>query len=345
LTVFSINPLEDARWAGFIDQHPQSSAFHQVGWLEALRRTYGYEPVVLTSTPPAQPLRDGLLLSRVSSWLTGSRLVSVPFADHCEPLLNDPRDYPEFAEWLRKEWTQRGYKYVELRPLTPLPDTCGMSPSGSYCFHVLDMKPGLEQIYRALHKDSVQRRIRKAERENLVYEKGSSEAMLREFYRLLLITRRRHQLPPQPKIWFKNLAECMAQNLQIRLAKKDGQTIAAILTLSHKKSIIYKYGCSDEKFHNLGGMPFIFWNMIQEGKASGIEELDFGRSDLDNEGLIMFKDKFGTTKQSLTYYRYSRGEAAPRAEGWKGQLVRRCFSILPDPVLTTAGRLLYRHIG
>lgn len=62
-----VNPLLDRRWDELVARHPRASAFHQRGWLEALARTYNYEPLVLTSTPAGQPLREGIALCRVSS--------------------------------------------------------------------------------------------------------------------------------------------------------------------------------------------------------------------------------------------------------------------------------------
>lgn len=339
------NPLSDHRWDELVARHPRASAFHQRGWLEALFRTYGYQPIVLTSTPADKPLSDGIVLCRVSSWITGTRMVSLPFADHCEPLLNDSGDSGEFLIWLRAECDRQRWKYVELRPLFSIPDaSCGLQQSRSYCFHQLDMRPSPELIFRGLHKDSIQRRIRRAEKEGLAYEVGRSRELVDQFYRLLLITRRRHQLLPQPLNWFKNLVKCLGDGVEIRLARKDGVAIAAMLSLRHRSTVVYKYGCSDEKFHNLGGMPFLFWRLIEETKASGAEEVDFGRSDLDNQSLAVFKDRFGATRSLLTYYRYPRPERREAiAVDW--QAIRQLFCILPDSVLSTAGRVLYRHMG
>src|SRR5712692_6936466 len=97
------------------------------------------------------------------------------------------------------------------------------------------------------------------------------------FYMLLLLTTKRNQLPPQPRAWFRNLVECMSDKVQIRVARKNGAPIAAMLTLRHRSSVVYKYGCSDETFHSLGGMPFLFWRLIEESKASGAQQIDFGR--------------------------------------------------------------------
>jgi lipid II:glycine glycyltransferase (peptidoglycan interpeptide bridge formation enzyme) len=291
-------------------------------------------------------LPDGIVACRITSWLTGTRLVSLPFADHCEPLLGGAGDGHPLLRELLAESKRQHCKYLEFRPLEEASDPGDdFQPTESFYFHELDLRPELDKLFKSLSKDSIQRKIRKAEKEKVAYEVGRSDEFVAQFYHLLLITRRRHQLPPQPIAWFHNLARSMGDALHIRLAKKDGTPIAALLTLRHGSNMIYKYGCSDGAFHQLGGMPFLFWKLIEEGKATGAGILDFGRSEIENEGLVAFKDKFGTTKRKLTYYRYPKTrKQASHAWGDSG-IARRMFSILPNGVLSAAGKLLYRHIG
>ena len=90
LNVYKLNPLEHPPWGRFVACHPLSSAFHSTGWLTALQRTYGYEPVVYTIIPASTELENGIVFCRVKSWLSGFRLVSLPFSDHCQPLVDDP---------------------------------------------------------------------------------------------------------------------------------------------------------------------------------------------------------------------------------------------------------------
>lgn len=346
VNIHRMNPLSDGRWDDLVDHHPNASAFHCRGWLQALARTYGYEPLVLTTAPPGERLANGLVLCRVSSWLTGARLVSLPFTDHCDLLLDNEGDFQEFVNWLWKEcWDQR-QQYVELRPLSEVPEACHrFLQYRSYWFHELNLSPNLAGIFRRMHKDSIQRKIQKAEREHLCYESGSSEQLLGEFYELLVMTRRRHRLLPQPQAWFRNLVECLGDKLQIRLARKNGTPIAAILTLRHRSSVIFKYGCSNARFHNLGGMPFLFWRLIEESKASGGKRIDFGRSDLDNEGLMAFKDKLGTTRRLLKYYRYTSSGNGKAAPVLKSKGLGCLIEVLPNAVLSAAGRVLYKHMG
>ena len=110
------------------------------------------------------------------------------------------------------------------------------------------------------------------------------------------LTRRRHGLPPQPLAWFRNLVACLGDRVLIHMASKDGQPIASILTLSFKKTMFYKYGGSDAVHHRSGAMPFLFWRLIQDAQARGFVELDLGRSNVDQPGLIAFKEHFGATR-------------------------------------------------
>ena len=80
--IYVINPLEDARWIDFSLGHPKANVFHSVGWLTTLQKTYGYQPVAYTSSAPGAPLTNSIVFCQVRSWITGPRLVSLPFSDH-----------------------------------------------------------------------------------------------------------------------------------------------------------------------------------------------------------------------------------------------------------------------
>jgi len=86
ITAGRIDPLKDPRWDEFVERHPRSSLFHSTEWLKALARTYQYQPVAYTTSPARHDLENAVVFCEVESWLTGDRLVSLPFSDHCEPL-------------------------------------------------------------------------------------------------------------------------------------------------------------------------------------------------------------------------------------------------------------------
>ncbi len=341
--IYELDPLADARWVEFVKKHPRASVFHTPSWLRALRLTYGYQPVALTTNAPGEPLTTGLVSCRVSSWLTGKRIVSLPFSDHCEPLVDRREDLEAMLGHLRRMGANR---YVELRPVLAKPCiSTEFSMSDSYFLHIVDLSRSPEALFRTFHRDSVQRKIRRAEREALRYESGNSRDLLEKFYRMLVMTRRRQHIPPQPISWFHNLNRSFGSALQVRLAStREGLPVAGILTLKHGAAITYKYGCSDARFSNLGGTALLFWRTIQEASQEGFVELDLGRSAVGNQGLIVFKEHWGARRVGLEYWRFPAGRKSG-GNTWKSDLRKHLVGIAPDWCLVAAGRLLYPHIG
>src|SRR5580700_8950379 len=92
MSMYEIDPTRDERWERLLAAHPRASIFHTRGWLEALRQTYGYYPVAFTTSAPGLPLTNALVFCQISNWLKGRRLVSLPFSDHCAPLVGNQEE-------------------------------------------------------------------------------------------------------------------------------------------------------------------------------------------------------------------------------------------------------------
>jgi hypothetical protein len=332
-----------------VERHPLASVFHTVAWLQALRRTYGYEPVAFTTSPPTSELKNGLVFCHVDSWLTGSRLVSLPFSDHCEPLFDSNGDLNFLIRHLQTALEHQKWRYLELRPITwnfgQTNDRIGFLPAATYFLHILDLLPDLEEVFRSLDKDSVQRRIRRAERAGLVEKCGRSDDLLKEFYALFVATRGRHHVPPIPYEWFRNLIQCQGKALEIRLAYKDKTPIAAILTLQFKDVVYYKYGASDARFNKFGATPWLLWRAIEAAKSNGAIRLDLGRTEGDNAGLLAFKNHWVPQPKPLIYWKFPDTSSLDMVNGWKLKMAKHVFSCMPDRLLTIMGKLFYRHIG
>lgn len=349
LTIYTLNPLSDHRWDDLVARHPNASVFHQRGWLEALARTYGYEPLVFTTSSQNSDLENGLLLCRVNSWLTGSRLVSLPFSDHCEPLCGSLDEMNALLSYAQAALRDHGLRYVELRPVNEAFGktlaASGFRPAGNYFLHLIDLGPKLAEVFGGLDKDCVQRRIHRAEKAGLVEQTGNSESLLEDFYRLLVATRRRHHLPPPPYLWFQNLVRCLGKSLEIRLAYRDERPIAAILTIRSGNVRYFKYGCSDARFHKFGATPWLLWRAIAAARSDGALLFDLGRTQDDNAGLLAFKDHWVRCNKRLIYWRFPNAASLDSADGWKLKIAKSIFASMPERLLTAIGSAIYRHIG
>jgi len=290
-----------------------------------------------------------MVFCQVRSWLTGSRLVSLPFSDHCEPLVDTPDDLSAISRALEEESRHRRWRYLEMRPLKPVEMLASLQQvTVPYTFHQLDLRPDVETLFRNCHKNSTQRKILRAAREGLQYREGSTAELLACFYRLHTLTRKRHNRPPQPRKWFVNLMDCFGADLKIRVAFKGDRAIAAVLTIRYKDTLVYKYGGSDSRFNNLGGMHLLLWRAIQEAKAAGLGFVDFGRTDEDQQGLVTFKKRWGSEQSNLTYSRYSLTcNSGHIFESYflNGKSARARQLLTRMPGFTWLGRALYRHVG
>ena len=346
--VYKIDPLRDPRWQAFVERHPSASVFHSVAWLTALRRTYGYNPVVFTTSSPTDELRNGLLFCRVRSWLTGPRMVSLPFSDYCEPLC-DSGEFEFLVRYLQSALDHQKWRYLEIRLVNARfsrgAEEAGFRVKDKHLLHRVSLRSSLADLLRSFDKDSIQRRIRRAERGGLVERVGRSEPLLREFYGLFLLTRQRHYLPPQPYAWFQNMVQCLGEDLDIRTVYKDDVPVASILTLRFRGTVYYKYGCSNAKFNYLGATPFLLWRAMSEAKSSGATEFDLGRTEIGNAGLIAFKNKWARDPQALTYWKFPSSPTDANRFDWELKLAKQVFSLMPNRLLTATGRLLYPHIG
>ena len=166
--VYEIHPLEDKRWQEFLERHAAATVFHSPGWLWALRRTYGYMPSALTTNGPGEHLTDALVFCHVRSWMTGHRLVSVPFADHCEPLVDSKENCASILLHLKSRCHCEHGRYIEIRAgAQNFAKEFEMSEAASFCLHTIDLRPPLCELFDALHHNSIQRKIARADREGV----------------------------------------------------------------------------------------------------------------------------------------------------------------------------------
>src|SRR5271166_2097600 len=115
MNVHEIDPTTDERWEDFLQRHPQASIFHTRGWLEALRRTYGYTPVAFTTSPPGSPLTNGIPFCKVNGLFGKRRMVSLPFSDHCTPLVESRGQLTCLLGSLRQKVKREGWSYFQIR--------------------------------------------------------------------------------------------------------------------------------------------------------------------------------------------------------------------------------------
>lgn len=92
---------------------------------------------------------------------------------------------------------------------------------------------------------------------------------------------------------------------------------------------------------------FLFWEAIKLAKRLGCTHLDFGRTSVDNQGLMTFKSRWGTHVMDLPqfYWWNGRGPRNHPVVASHMDHLRSLCSRLPTPLFSALGDLCYRHMG
>jgi hypothetical protein len=344
--VYEVNPLLDPRWDNFLRMHPLASVFHTSRWLNALHQTYGFEPVVYTTSAPSGEITNGVPFCKVRGAFGECHLTSIPFSDHSPLLVDDLDDLMLILRTAEQKRNGCRARYLEIRPTSCdrrfLEERTSFRLFNSFLFHSLDLTADIQNIYSGFHK-MIKRALNKAVREQIQCTRGSSEQLQAEFFDLLVMTRRKHGLPPPPRLWFQNVMRSFKDGAEIRVAYKDKVPIASILTLLYKQTLYYKYSCSNDKYRNLGGTQTLIWDCVRKGKESGAIAFDMGRSDCEQQGLVLFKQRWGCRESQLHYYRSpSAAEARP---AFVSNALKVILSRMPSFILVLLGKTIYKYYG
>jgi CelD/BcsL family acetyltransferase involved in cellulose biosynthesis len=339
----TVNPLQVEHWDESLLAHPTATIFHTRAWAQVLANTYGYRPEYLVGEEGSQ-LFALLPLCEVRSWITGVRGVSLPFTDRCDPLASADVAWPELFAAACKLGRERPWKYLEVRGF---PEGAA-KPSAEFYSHDLDLSSTAETLFE--HCGSAMRRsIRKAEGQNLEIQALSTPDAMDAYYRLHLLTRQKHGIPPQPVKFFRNIQRFLvASGLgTVLLALRDKKPVAGAIFLHFGRTSIYKFGASDPARQDLRPNNLLLWRGILHMKQLGAKTLSFGRTSLEQDGLRRFKLGFGAVESPLRYARFNfagNAFAAPRPDRSTG-LHTSLFRYCPSPISRLAGAVIYPHIG
>ena len=301
-----IDPTKDKRWDEFVDNRHEGTIFHLSVWMEVINKTYKYIPYYLALEASIGDIKAVWPFFYIKSWLTGTRLVCLPFTDSCFPLLTKDTDAQSIFSFVLEIARRENVSYIETR------GWCGEKPPQEICFEshnyykyfTLELAQGIDSVWQSLGKSSIRERIRKVERSKLQVRVAEEEEDMRVFYNLNLLTRKKHGVLPQVYDFFKNIWQgLILKKLAIlMLAEYEGLPIAGILFLLFKDVIYSKFSASDPDCLKYHPFHILRWRMIQYACQNGFKYLDFGRASPDNQGLVTFRRQWGTKEADLPYY-------------------------------------------
>jgi len=213
--------------------------------------------------------------------------------------------------------------------------------------HKLNLDTNLDEIFSSFKKTQVQQPISKSIREGLLFNISNKKIDILQFYDLHLITRRRLGAPIQPQKFFLNFFdEIIKTNLGFIVnIYFQGKVISSGVFAGFVSDITYKFSASHPRYLNLRPNNLMLWTAIQEAKLRGFKFFDFGRTDLNAEGLRKFKQGWGTVEEPLIYSYYPKTPNLSKFNSFKDKVIKPIIKYSPKFICRLSGELFYKYFG
>lgn len=318
------------------------SVFHTKNWSSVIDETYKFKTLRIVNFKNGR-LSSLLPITEIKLPFMKKKGVSLPYTDYCQLLAKWEGDGQKIIKEAVNLGKERNWAYYEYR---------GGEITGyknfsyqQYVLHTLNINEDISQLKQNLKKRAI-RKIKASNKVGLSVEISKDSTYLNIYYSLHCKTKKRHGLPPQPYLFFKMIYKNLIQKGYgfISVAIWKNHVISAQLFLFSNTQGIYKYGSSNKKGLELSASYLLMWESIKYLKTCGVKSVSLGRTAIENQGLLMFKDSWGAKRNDLTYtkiyykkVKISKNKLLPVA--------KEIFKYLPIFLLKIIGRLAYPYVG
>ncbi|NOZ61319.1 MAG: GNAT family N-acetyltransferase [Calditrichaeota bacterium] len=339
-------------WDDFVKEHAFGWITHSSAWKDCVEKSFPHVEGHLFALKKNDKIVAGLSIFTVKSWLLGNRLISVPFATICDPLISDAKEAELLlAQAIKLAETQR-MENIQIRSLETgailnkieIPAAIDDSFKQHYLF--LDKSP--DELKLSFNKRNVRKRIRQAGEKGLAARIASDKSDVEEFYHIYLKTKKRLGLPPLPLKFLFNLWDKFAANgnLYLILVELENRVLGGILFFKYKDRVNAEIIAYEQMYRDLYLSQFLYWQAILFAREHNCRIFDFGRTSVFNEGLMNYKNHWGTEIRDLPTYYFSlsgKPEAETRESSTMYNLVRAIGRRLPTPLFQLYGNFFYHH--
>jgi hypothetical protein len=347
-----IDPVTDSRWDDFVENHPFGAICHLSGWKQVLEKSFKHMKGYYLALLNDDAIQAALPLYEVKSWLTGNRLVSIPYATICDPLISSGNEMKVLFESALDLSSKPNAAYIEIRThsSSSLMKDSRLGSSSFFKQHYIPLENDPEQLRKSFHPTWVTQNIKRALKSNLKLKTADNESDVLNFFSLYSIMRKRLGLPPQPYIFFKMLWEIFSpsKRITILIAEHNKKPIAYLILLKFKDRVSAEYAAWDRRYRNLCPNHYLYWEAIKLSYYEGYKLFDLSRTSSYNDNLMNFKSRWGTQIADLPTYYYPKQITTRDHEREKSIAQKILNSIskkTPLPALQLMGQFLYRHMG
>lgn len=350
----NLSEAEAAGWNDMLARHPMGSVFQHTAFGRVLTSTFPHmQPHYLALVDGQNHPQGGIAVFSVKSWLTGRRLVSLPFAFYGDPIVRSPQEFSLLLGSLSELMHREKASYIEIKALRSSDILAGvdvLTPVYHHKTHFLDVSRGLDTLWSGFHRTAVKQKIRRAEKTGIEVRPATCEQDVRLFHSLLVRSRRRLGLPPQRVSYFDNVWSHLVplKLATFFIARKAGIPVGGLCCFAFRDTMFLAYIGTDEVLHPDGVDQGLWWHAIQTAIEGGFKVVDLGKTSLQAEGLGTYKQRWGAIELPTPVFYFPRFQGLARLDDerrWSHRLIRFAWRKMPESLARSLSHVAYRHMG
>ncbi|HSA96001.1 MAG TPA: GNAT family N-acetyltransferase [Acidobacteriota bacterium] len=253
----------------------------------------------------------------------------------------------EIIEAVRQDAAART-RQIEIRG--PLPPAAGFAEVSYYKYHVLDLYSDPNEVLKKVDKRTILYNIRKAQKAGVEIIEDNTLSGCEAFYRLNLLTRKKHGIPSQPQGFFSALLRNLVEpgRAFVLLAIYESRVVAGGIFFKLGDTVYFKYGASDPRvLDKFSPNHLLAWTAIRKACLEGFRTFNFGRTAPDNQGLMRYKKMWGGEIKDLpySYFPGSPGVLKKREHGMLMKTLKSVWRLVPEPLASKIAPQIVKHFG
>lgn len=339
--VRAFEAADAARWESFVQQCPEATFFHRIGWRGIVESVFRHRTHYRLVERYGQIV--GILpLAEVKSRLFGHALVSLPFCVYGGPAASDGEARQALIGAAVELARSLGVSYLELRHRAAMCN--GWPRQDLYVTFRKELRPEVDANMLAIPRKQ-RAMVRKGIKNGL---RSEVDRDVSRFFNLYADNVHRHGTPPFSKHYFMRLADVFVDACEIMtIVDADGKPVSSVLSFYFKDEVLPYYAGDAGVARELAANDFKYWELMRRACERGVRIFDYGRSKLGT-GSFDFKKNWGFEPSPLAYeYQLLRRDSVPQnnALNPKFRVFVALWQHLPKPLANVVGPHIVRNLG
>lgn len=303
---FSItNTIDEAKWRGFIDQHPQANIFHTPEMYQVFARARGYRPELYAAVGPDGAVNALLLPVEVRVRDGLPRRLTARSIAYGSVLCSHGAPGQEALSALLEHYVRKAGRqclFTELRHLSDMSAYQSILTKHHFTYneqldYLIDTGCSSDEVFKRFGRHT-RRHIRHAAKVGAVtVEEINRRSQISEIYEQLKKSYAAARVPLADISLFEAAFDVLHPCGMVKfwLARVEGTPVASSIELLYQNTVYGWYGGVDRSFSSYTPNELLTWEVLKWAAENGYQTYDFGGAGLPGEeyGVRDFKAKFG----------------------------------------------------